>query len=270
MTLRTCCPLDQGVTSGGVVCGGSARVDVVEDVYDGLACIYPLDEFGDGTEDEYKDRSRFRLHGQGGGGQLDLVPTADIGVFCSVSQHFDGRQFITLPQDYLADRQGFTVSAWTKIDSVRQDRSWYSRGFETTSEFWVFRFGHTFLNQLTASVQVYQDSGSVKTYEAWGSTRLAQAAWHHVAVVFEPGVSLRLYLDGELDGETALSEKATVTATNGGFVGRWNEASMPMGNVQELRVYGSVMPQEYLLADYDNFCSAGFFEVGGEESTYYS
>lgn len=263
----TCCPLTTSTATGGIRCGGSAFVDIAADVYDGLVFVLPLSEFADGTPDEYRDRTGNGLHGTGGNGsQIDLVPTQDLGVFCSLSQHTDGRQYITLPADGLSEQQSFTVSLWGKLSTFYQPRVWYSRGtVSAAGDQWAFAFGHSFLNTLSAQIQLLDSQGNATAYELRGATTLTQNVWYHVAAVWERSVGLRVYLDGVLDGSLAVSELSTVSVTNGGYLARWNDASIPTGNIQEVRLYPEPKSAAYLKAEHDNYCVSDFFEVGPEQ-----
>jgi len=263
----TCCPIDFSSATGGVTCGGSAFVDVVGDVYDGVIFVLPLDEFGVGDTDEYVDRTGNGLHGTGGpGGTIDLAPEQDQGVFCTFSAHSDGRQYITLPEDGLDEAQSFTASMWFRFETFYKERTFFSRGFDSVDgDKLVFSFGHSFLNTLQASINVLTSQGVTMSYELRGDTTLTQNTWYHVAVSWERGVGLKVYLDGVLDGELEVTELQTVSLTNGNFLFRKNEASVPEGNLQEVRFYPEAKSAAYLKAEHDNYCVSQFYTVGAEE-----
>ncbi len=265
-----CCPRETQTISG-VRCSGSARVDLANDLYDGMTAVYPLDELADGTPEEYIDHSRNQLHGTGGDGEdIDLVPIRDMGVFCLYSQYFLERQFITLPQDNLQMDQGFSVSLWGKIESFYQQRVFFSRGFESEDgNEWVFTFGHSFLNQVVASVRTIASNGTEKAYNSFGTTWLQRDQFYHFAVSFEPGVGIKLYVNGVLNGSLAVPDFMTIPATNGNYLSRWNNGGFMTGNLQEVRIHPCVRSANWFLAEFENLCDFSFYETAGLENATY-
>lgn len=261
-----CCPLSSQTTTGGVVAGGSAIVEIAGDPWDGMAAIWPLNELGDGTEDEFEDRSRNELHGRGGNGaDIALVPLKDQGVFCQPSQHFDSRQFITLPPDHVGMSQGFTVSLWARIESFYQQRIFFSRGHTTPEgDEYCFTLGHSFLNQVMASVQTLSLNGTKTIYTAYGSTMLVQNQFYHFAASWEPGTGLNLYVNGVIQGTKAVSDVLLQPLTNENFMSRWNSGGYITGNMQDVRFHPQVRSAAWLLAEFQNYCQNGFFVVSGE------
>jgi hypothetical protein len=256
---------------GGIVCGGSARVDVPTQCLDEYELFYCLVEDGNGTPDEYQDSSPYGHHGQGDEGEAEFTPTQDDGLFCSTSQRFEGRQYITGPSDRIGPASPITVSLWGLNSQFYSDRAFYSRGKAMIEgeTGWTLVLGHTFLNTVTASVQVVGVDGEWLTYTAWGTNWLPLDTWHHYAVVWRPGESLTVYVDGDEEGSVAVTE-TNLVPSEGNYVGRWNDASYLTGNVQELRVVPVARSAEWLLAEHDNFCSNDFYAVGGVETVRYS
>lgn len=272
---RVCCPFDQTNSIGGLTCGGSAFVDLVQDPYDGLLCVLPLDEVADGTEGEFVDRSR--QHQDGTGGKIlaedeeldpEAVPLIDDGVFCLPSQHFDGRQSIWIDQDNLGTDAAFTVSLWNKFEPIRKTRCFYSRGFDdaTTGERYVVSLGHSFLNTLAVHVNVTASNGTISEDLIFGSTTLTQDTWYHAAMSYD-GTSIRLYSNGVLVATKAVSG-TIAAATNENFLGQLNGTQPLEGNLQELHLFPEVKSAVYLKAEYDAFCT-DFVEVGDEEPLLY-
>ncbi len=258
-----CCPFATQNTTGGCSAGGSALVEVANDVWDGFAGVWPLDEEGDGSTDEFQDRSRSNLHGTGGdGSDLSLVPTRDSGVYCQFSQHFVQRQYITLPPDNIPMDQGFSVSLWGKINTYNVPRCFFSRGHTTTSgDEWAFSLGYTFLNQIEARVQILGLDGAAKTYSAVGSTWLSEDQWYHLAASWEPGIGLKLYLNGEQDGQKSVPESLLQPVSSESYFGRWNDGSHLTGNLQDVRLHPVVRSEAWFAAEYQSYCGS-FLTVG--------
>lgn len=273
MTIRVCCPLDRVSDVGGVAISGSAFVDVVADPWDGMVCVLPLNEIGDGTEDEFLDRTRNHFDGTGGkilaeDEEVDtsLVPTIDAGVFCQPSQHFDGRQSIHIEPDNLSDNQGFTASLWAKFETFYKTRTFYSRGFNDGTNTYVVALGHSFLNTLAVQVNVVAENGTISEKLMFGSTTLVQDAWNHVAVTYDQS-DIRLFVNGVAVGTLATSG-TLLPLENECFLGQLNGAQNLEGNLQELHVFPEAKSANYLKAEYDAFC-ADFVEVEAETPLLY-
>lgn len=253
---------------GGVVCGGSARCWIATDPYDGLEAIWPLDEAGDGTADEYRDRARHQLHGTGG----DVVPELADGVFCLSSQYFEEDtdtgvgSYIELPPDTLSVNHAFTVSCWLRTSDRFKPRIIYSRGFEDEDgNKWQFTLGYGWIRHVTASIQVIDSDGEPVTYEAFSAETLEENVNYHVAATWEPGVGLQVFVDGVPGSLYEVEETETVASDAGGYFGRWNLGAYPTAYVQEVRLWPDVKSEDFLAAEHDNFCDSTFYTVGSEE-----
>ena len=255
-----CCPKDP-ILGTGLLLGGVAVVSVSTQVYDSFETVLPLDESGDGTEDEFRDRTVNDHDGTGDDG-IDLanVPTLDGGAYCLPSQHFDGRQWITGTIDDIDSIQPVTISLWGRIEPFFTERVFFSRG--------SLMLGHDYLNHALATVRVLGTERQVKTYYCVGSTIMAQEDFYHVALVWRPGGSLSVYLNGVLDGTTAI-EELELAETFETFVGKSEDTNYLIGNVQELRLSGNARSDDWLLAEYENFCG-DIYTVGETTgSTYF-
>lgn len=262
-----CCPLTSSpATNGGVVAGGRALVSVADDPWDGMAGVWPLDELGNGSADEYEDRTRHALHGRGGDGRdISLVPTRDQGVFCQPSQHFDGRQFITLPPDTIRMDQGFSVSLWARIQTFYVPRTFFARGHTSTSgDEWVFSIGYSFLNQLETKVQTLGLDGTKRTVIATSSTLLDRDQWYHLAASWQPGVGLKVYVNGVLVGSKASADVLLQPLTNESYFSKWQAASHITGNMQDVRLHPEVRSAAWFKAEFDAYCG-DFVTIGDEE-----
>lgn len=274
---RICCPFDQSSSViGGVVCGGSAFVDVVTDPYDGLICILPLDEIGGGTVGEYKDRSRKHFDGTGGKilaeeEELDtsLIPTIDDGVFCLPSQHLDGRQSIWIEQDDMDANHSFTASIWGKFETYYKTRTFYSRGWTdgTTGNKYVVSLGHSFLSTLAVQVNVMSATGTNTENLVFGTTTLSQDTWYHAAMTYDQS-TLRLFVNGVQVGSLAISG-TMLPLENECFIGQLNKTQNLQGNLQELHLFPESKSANYLLAEFNSICNPNFVIEGDEEPLLY-
>lgn len=256
------------IVEGGINLGGSALVDVTNVSYDGLIAVWPLDELGNGTPDEYQDRGSFGLHGTAG----EIAPALASGVFCLNCNYFSETEdlngsYISLPADNLSVNHKFSVSCWVKIEDIYKPRMIFSRGYQDDSgNEWAFYLGYSYLNHLVASVQM--NSGIV--YEAYSTTMMEQGRFYHVATCFEPASHLKVFIDGIEEATESVTESETEAVANGSYFGRFNLGGYPTCYLQEVRLYPDCQTEDYWAAEHDNFCSPLFYSIGTEENPSYS
>lgn len=261
---------DTYTPSGGITAAGSATVSVPQNVYDSYAFVYHLKEQGTGAANEYKN-SQGWLGGQGAGGtDAKKIPEQVNGIFYKANS-FAGVDYIQCPEDSMPDGGPITVSLWAQITGKYQTRYWFSRGYTKTAtgEGWSLCLGHTAANLLTASAQVV---GSTKwlTYTATGSTAI-DSCWHHVALVWQPGSSLKIYLDGSLEKSVSVAETSLVPSISGHYIGRVDSRNYAYGIVAEVKISPSARDQVWLAAEADNLCGgAGFYTVSSGTNQRYT
>ena len=210
---------------GGVRAGGCALVEVRPDPWDGMVFVLPLNE----DVGLFLDRTKNHLDGTAG-----LRPTTDSGVFCQPSQYFDGRDYIFLPADGL--RNEFTVSLWVKLESKYRERTWYSRG--------GFSIGNSYINHVWARL------GETSVFS---SATLPIGKWFYVAASWD-GSTLRVFVNGQPDGS---GDGDILANSTGGLLGRGHA-----GNLQEVRLHPVARNEDWLTAEYSNFCTGEFVQQG--------
>lgn len=252
---------------GGVLVGGRVRGSILGDPFDGMAGYWLLDGEYDGTVGEVEDLSAFALDGTGGSGDPTYCPSVDSGIACSTSQHFSGRQWIELPQDSLTNTQALSVSLWGSIDPLVyfKPRCWYSRGYSTTEgDRWTLSLGHDHLNRAYGQVQVLDAEGNPKTISVTGSGYLERGRHYLIALSWQPGQALTIYVNGDLVSTKAVSETTLVPQTTAGYVGKLNSAQLLEGSVSEVKLRGVELSVAWTHAEYQARCTSTFFEIGDE------
>ncbi|PQO33161.1 hypothetical protein C5Y96_09890 [Blastopirellula marina] len=252
---------------GGVVVNGKAFVDT-NHPWSGLHGVWPIGGEYDGTEDEVLDLSPNEFHGYCGFGNGDNVPEpSEDGIYCSSSSEFTSLEWVTLPEDRISVTQDFSVSCWCKLDRehLHSPRVLFSRGFTTgDGDEYIFTLGYSWIHHVWAQIQLVGDE--TVYYEAFSSSTMTDDRWNHCAASWVPGDALRVWLNGSDEGSIETPEIATVARTNGNQIGRWNDGAIPVGLLQEVRLYPEAKPQNYWLAEYDNACKPGFYLVGQPQS----
>ncbi|MEX1040183.1 MAG: LamG domain-containing protein [Pirellulaceae bacterium] len=240
---------------GGVICGGSAVVDMPQYVYDGMAGVWPLNETGNGTIDEYKDRSQFKIHGTGGEGLASRTPSSDNGVFCLSAANFNSSssQYISFPADSIKTTGTFTVSAWIKLENKYFPRMIFSRG--------CFSIGYSFLNHLVANLKTENNDAVIST-DCYSLETMQPDKFYHVAATYN-GSSLSVYINGNLSNSVSIS--GSTAEPTMGYHGRWASGGYHYGLLQEVRLHSMARNSAWLQAEHSNFCNGNFYSIGDEE-----
>ena len=98
----------------------------------------------------------------------------------------------------------FTLSVWTKLDSTVGVQSCILSKDNGTSQR-AFSFWGKIVNK-----PVFYIWNGATSYNVGGTTNIADNTWHHVAVVYVPSTSIRIYVDGVLEGTNTTSIPASI------------------------------------------------------------
>ena len=109
---------------------------------------------------------------------------------------------------------------------------------------------------------VYTAPGSAAV--AQGTTTMKQDTWHHVAMVYD-GEEVRIYLDGELDGEVARKGDINENDASVWIGKKANENIWLDGALDELRILNIAITEEQIQEDMEGIVFA--VEVTGKLTT---
>ena len=220
---------------GGVILGGSAPLNIVEETFYGMLAIFPMQE----ATSPYVDLvSAYQ-------GTTTQAPTPTDGVYCLDAQYFDGSEWIDL--DTIPAQTFFTVSFWANVKECYTSRAFFSWG--------NLVIGTSFLNHLWVRVD---------DYDGFSNVTLNTERFYLLAVTWD-GITLRLYINGVLQGSLI----APVVITEGAKVAKWINGALALADIQDLRIDSRIQSATYLRALYRNACHDGFYTVGGEVETAY-
>ena len=105
----------------------------------------------------------------------------------------------------------FTLSVWTKLDSSVVGQTCIISKDNGTSE-----RAFTLWSKIVDKPVFYIWNGAT-SYNVGGTTNIADDMWHHVAVVYVPSTSIRIYVDGVLEGTNMTSIPASINNANYDF-----------------------------------------------------
>jgi len=105
----------------------------------------------------------------------------------------------------------FTLSVWMKLDSTVGTQACAISKDNGTSE-----RAFTLWSKIVNKPVFYIWNGG-SNYNVGGTTNIADDTWHHVAVVYVPSTSIRIYVDGVLEGTNTTSIPASINNANYDF-----------------------------------------------------
>lgn len=255
--------------SGGVVIAGSATVSTSQ-TWDTFDAVYHLKEQGNGTAGEYRNSTGHTGGKAANGTDAVNFPTqVDSGIFYK-GNSFDGNDYITCPKDTMQSNSPITVSIWAHPSLAYMERVFYSRGFtDQSGDGWQIQLGHTLTKTFYAAVQVIGTSNWI-TYRATGSTVFTFGCWYHVALVFNPADSLKLYVDGSLQATTTLTETTLAATALGHYFGKLDNRKYADAVLQEARISPIARSASWIAAEAANLCDKTFYNYGAEQNPVYS
>lgn len=131
----------------------------------------------------------------------------------------------------------FTLSVWMKLDSTVGTQACAISKDNGTSE-----RAFTLWSKIVNKPVFYIWNGAT-SYNVGGTTNIADDTWHHVAVVYVPSTSIRIYVDGVIEGTNTTSIPASINNANydfkiGEFAGSLFEFK---GLLDEVSVFNSAV-----------------------------
>ena len=143
------------------------------------------------------------------------------------SMAFDGTgDYLQLPKNDLTSFQtgDFTIECWLYLNANNIIQGIFSTGAYPSNQ-------GTFRITTGGKLNFYVDNGG--TVNLTGSTTVSTSTWHHVAVT-RSGSTIRLFLNGTVDGSATSS--ASITGIDPVFVGREQTTNTLNGYIQDLRI----------------------------------
>ena len=142
----------------------------------------------------------------------------------------------------------FTFSVWTKLNSTVGPQSCImSKDNGTTQR------AFTLWGKITNIPVSYIWSGG-SNYSVGGTTNIADDNWHHVAVVYVPSTSLRIYVDGVLEGTNTTSIPASINnATQNLYLGQFASSLFEFkGNIDEVSLFNTELSASDVTSIYNS------------------
>jgi hypothetical protein len=199
--------------------------------------VWHLDEFGNGTIDEYSDSTSYNNDGQGGGGVPTQTPTPIFGQIGG-AQYFDGKDdLIHVPSSISLSNPmtEITIEGWVYSTDGRLGGS-----IVFSNEGYGFDFHHDEIWILLNGTDEM----------LWYSGENSLPGWHHYVFTYGANFNV-LYIDGQF--RAAHSNSGSIYGSEPLNIG-WNGFETPFtkGFIDEVRILNSSRLPEWIETEYNN------------------
>ena len=236
-----------------VQCGqATVALTVYEQPTSGLLLHWPFDESGGLVVTD--------VSGNNNDGMVSDTGAAFVpGIFDNAIS-LDGVDDFVADEDaesFLNGLEQITVTTWVKADSIPNDEGIFTTAFPNEDdEFLAMRYDASGFvgfgtNVIKTGVGNGDASGDFSVLES--SSNVQTCEWQHLALVWELGSPVQLYIDGVLDTPTDVSGSMTtaLSAVDRLWVGRAskfeNGESGWQGLIDDFRIYGRVLADSEIL-----------------------
>lgn len=143
----------------------------------------------------------------------------------------------------------YTFSAWFKNDNYSEPKYILGRGRDGAGNGWSLQLQVSTGGIVTAGVvpTVPSTIGIV----ANGTSILALNTWYHVTGVWTAGQSIKVYVNGSLQGTTTTAGTSLRTSTNGWWIGSISTTIFTSGYNAVAQVYNSVLSDSQILQNFN-------------------
>lgn len=242
------------IIKGGIEYNGTVSVDT-NHPFDGMSGVWFLDEDGSGVANEFIDSAPNERHGSSN--SIISTPIQVDGLNCSYGNFFHEDDFIGMEQDKILSTQAFTVSMWVRLEEIYSQRVFFSRGFTTTENDWVFVLGHSYIGNVFARLQKADET----IHYCFSSAAMEKERWYHIACVYDPETGLKNYINGTLDGTNTEAIGENATLNNGSSISRFNNGGFFHGTLQDIRLHPVKRDANWLTMEKENYCGS-LYSIG--------
>ena len=188
-----------------------------------------------------------------------LIPYVSLnGTSQYLSRANEAAMQITGGEGYVASGlRGMTFGAWVNFaGNAASHDTIAGRWLGSTNRSWVFyRF------QTTKEIEIIISSdGNALSATATSTATIDDGTWVFLVCRYDPSTSLRVYINGELDGEDSSSVPSSMFAGTASFIiGQNNSTSYMEGDVSMAFYAACAIPLDTLFALYEH--TRGFYKT---------
>ncbi len=138
----------------------------------------------------------------------------------------------------------FTLSAWVKMDGVQFNQ--YVVAKYNLEPAFSYGLG------INGNADAYGFVGHEAGYqELLGGNPMNDGGWHAISLVYEAGISLRLYMDGEVVAETAVGILPPFVNATSLTIGRSSAGFGFVGGIDDVRIYQRALSNEEIAQQFE-------------------
>jgi len=143
----------------------------------------------------------------------------------------------------------YTYSAWFKNDNNSEPKYLLTRGRDLEGNGWSLQIQITMAARASAGVvpTVPSTVGLVAT----GTSTLANNTWYNVTGVWAAGQSIKVYVNGALEGTTTTNYTSLRTSTSGWVIGSVQTSNFTSGNNAIALVYNRALSDEEIMTNFN-------------------
>jgi len=143
----------------------------------------------------------------------------------------------------------YTFSAWFKNNNYSAVKYILGRGRDGAGNGWSFQLQVSMAGKVIAGV-VPTVPSQVGIFVN-GTSTLALNTWHYITAVWTAGQSIKVYVNGSLEGTTSTSGTSIRTSTNGWVIGSPTTSVFSSGYNAVVHVYNSALTTAEILQNFN-------------------
>lgn len=128
-----------------------------------------------------------------------------------------GESYVSIPHDDILDSESYTFTAWVKLEPLSWQYIAWKNGL-TWPETHAKRHIDIWVHDADYVVIMWSFEGGADYARVDGTTIVADGQWHHIAKSSD-GDMMRLFIDGELDGEAPIGGNLVMNGEDALWIG---------------------------------------------------
>jgi hypothetical protein len=143
----------------------------------------------------------------------------------------------------------YTFSAWFKNDNYSEPKHILGRGRDGAGNGWSLQLQVSTAGKAVAAVvpTVPSQAGIFVV----GTSTLALNTWYYITAVWTAGQSIKVYVNGSLEGTTNTASTSLRTSTNGWYIGSISTTLFTSGYNAVAQVYNSALTSSEILQNFN-------------------
>lgn len=141
-----------------------------------------------------------------------------------------------------------TYAAWFKNDNTFEPKFVLTRGRDGGGNTWSLFLHITTAGKAGASVVTLPSNNQSGVN---GTSTLAINKWYYVTAVWKAGQSIKIYVNGVLEGTASVTESILRTSTSGFGIGSVNTSNFTSGYTAVVQVYNKALSNAEILQNYN-------------------